>query len=85
MTRAMAIRWGPAVRVNAVGPGYIETQMTEAWLSDPANAAYVLEHTSLKRIGKGQDVANVVAFLASPLASYITGQHVVVDGGWGNP
>lgn len=85
MTRAMAIRWGPRVRVNAVGPGYIDTEMTKDWLSDEANSAYVRDHVALQRLGTGQDVANVVAFLASPLASYITGQHVMVDGGWGNP
>jgi NAD(P)-dependent dehydrogenase (short-subunit alcohol dehydrogenase family) len=85
MTRALAMRWGPTVRVNAVGPGYVETDLNRDWLSSEENLAYVIDHTALHRLGTARDVANVVAFLASPLSSYITGQHIVVDGGWGNP
>jgi len=85
MTRALAMRWGPTVRVNAVGPGYVETDLNRDWLSSEENLAYVIDHTALRRLGTARDVANVVAFLASPLSSYITGQHIVIDGGWGNP
>lgn len=85
MTRAMAVRWGPTLRVNAVGPGYVETDLNRDWLSSSENRAYALDHIALRRLGEPQDVANVVAFLASPLSSYITGQHIIVDGGWGNP
>lgn len=85
MTRALAMRWGPTVRVNAVGPGYVETELNRDWLSNQENRAYVIEHTAMGRVGETTDVANVVVFLASPLASYLTGQHIIVDGGWGNP
>lgn len=85
MTRALAMRWGPTIRVNAVGPGYVETDLNREWLSRGENRSYVIDHTALRRLGDPQDVANVVAFLASPLSSYVTGQHIVVDGGWGNP
>jgi NAD(P)-dependent dehydrogenase (short-subunit alcohol dehydrogenase family) len=85
MTRALAMRWGPSVRVNAVGPGYIETDLNRDWLCNAENRSYVIEHTALRRLGNTGDVANIVAFLASPLSSYVTGQHIIVDGGWGNP
>lgn len=85
MTRALAMRWGPTVRVNAVGPGYVETDLNRDWLSNDENRAYVIDHTAMRRLGATQDVAGVVAFLASPLSSYITGQHIIVDGGWGTP
>ena len=85
MTRALAVRWGPDVRVNAVGPGYVATELSADWLSVPENRAWVESHTALGRVGEVDDVSGVVAFLASPLASYITGQHVIVDGGWSTP
>ncbi|MGH8914131.1 MAG: SDR family NAD(P)-dependent oxidoreductase [Acidimicrobiia bacterium] len=85
MTRALAMRWGPTVRVNAVGPGYVETDLNRDWLSNEENRRYVIDHTAMRRLGETRDVAGVVAFLASPLASYITGQHIIVDGGWGTP
>lgn len=82
LTRGMADRWGPFVRVNAVGPGYIRTSMNEDWLSQKANATYVEQHTAMKRIGTPEDVVGAAVFLASPAAAHITGQHLRVDGGW---
>jgi NAD(P)-dependent dehydrogenase (short-subunit alcohol dehydrogenase family) len=85
MTKALAMRWAPEIRVNAVGPGYVETDLNREWLSRTENRSYVVNQTALGRLGDVQDVSNMVAFLASPLSSYVTGQHFIVDGGWGTP
>ena len=82
LTRGLAATFGPFVRVNAVGPGYIRTSLNEDWLNHEANTRYVEEHTSLKRVGAPEDIVGAVVFLASPAAAYITGQHLRVDGGW---
>ncbi|HXF74320.1 MAG TPA: glucose 1-dehydrogenase [Actinomycetota bacterium] len=82
MTRALAVRWAPEVRVNAVGPGYIRTDLNAAWLEREENRRWVEERTPLRRVGTPEDVVGAVVFLASPAASYITGQHLLVDGGW---
>jgi 3-oxoacyl-[acyl-carrier protein] reductase len=67
------------ITVNAVAPGYIETELTDA-LSEQLRAA-ILENIPLGRLGRPQDVADVVCFLASDHAAYITGQTITVDGG----
>lgn len=67
------------VLVNAVAPGFIDTDMTRELTEEQRNA--LLEQIPLGRLGAGEDVANAVLFLSSPLANYITGQVVVVDGG----
>lgn len=82
MTRALAVRWAPTVRVNAVGPGYIRTTLNAAWLDEEENRRYVLDRTPLGRVGSPEDVTGGVLFLASREASYVTGQHLLVDGGW---
>ena len=80
LTRSMALELGPTIRVNAVCPGFIMTPMQEAEYT-PEMQREFYEKLPLKRLGKPDDVASLFAFLASDEASWITGQHFVIDGG----
>lgn len=79
LTRQLAIEYGPAVRVNAVVPGPILTPTWDGVTPDELDAT--AGETALARLGDPAEVAAVIAFLASQEASYVTGAHVVVDGG----
>jgi len=86
MSRALAAEFGPSgIRVNCVSPGATEThgwQKAESAAEDPkAFRSYWTKHTALGRIARPGEIADVVAFLASPEAAYVTGANVVVDGG----
>jgi len=82
LTKAAALALAPHnIRVNAVGPGSIDTAMMAGVNADPAAMATALSRTPLKRVGEPREIADVVAFLASEKASYITGQTIYVDGG----
>jgi NAD(P)-dependent dehydrogenase (short-subunit alcohol dehydrogenase family) len=83
LVRALAVEWGPrGVNVNAVGPGIIETPLTKAYMEEfPERVKAAIAHTPLRRIGKPEDVADVVLFLASDASRFMTGQTVYVDGG----
>ena len=84
LTKCLAVEWGKYnIRVNAVAPTFIHTPGTEPALSDPAFRAEVIQNiAALHRIGEPIEVAGAVIFLASPAASLITGQTLLIDGGW---
>jgi gluconate 5-dehydrogenase len=82
MTRALAVHWAPHVRVNGVAPGYVRTDLNTAWLDEAENLQYVHDNTPLGRVGHPNDIVGAVIFLASPAAGYVTGQNLLVDGGW---
>jgi NAD(P)-dependent dehydrogenase (short-subunit alcohol dehydrogenase family) len=84
LTRCLAVEWGRyGITVNAIAPTFIATPGTEAALTDPEFRADVLERIAgLHRVGDPMDVAGAVVFLASPAASLITGDTILVDGGW---
>jgi NAD(P)-dependent dehydrogenase (short-subunit alcohol dehydrogenase family) len=84
MTKCFAVEWGNrGVRVNCVAPTFIETDGTADMLARPAFKADVLERiAALHRIGAPREVADAVVFLASDAASLITGQTLLIDGGW---
>jgi NAD(P)-dependent dehydrogenase (short-subunit alcohol dehydrogenase family) len=84
LTKCLAVEWGKYnITVNAVAPTFIRTPGTEGYLADPKARADVVERiAALHRIGEPMDVAGAVVFLASKAASLITGETILIDGGW---
>jgi len=82
LTRALAQAWaGDGIRVNGIAPGLVATKLTRVTTDHPARLAAALEQIPLGRLGTPEDMAGAALFLASPLAAYIVGQTIVVDGG----
>lgn len=83
LTKSLALDFGTAgIRVNALAPGYIETDMTAKSFADPVEHERRRAHTCLGRWGKVEDLVGAAIFLASDASAYITGQDLFVDGGW---
>lgn len=83
LTRALCNEWaGQGVNVNAIAPGYMETEMTEALRNDPARSQAIRERIPAGRWGDPGDLAGAVVFLAAPASDYVNGQVLAVDGGW---
>ena len=83
LTRALALDWAEhGIRVNAIGYGFIKTELTAATTGHPHIAPRLLARTPLGRFGELSEVAAAAIFLASPGASYVTGHTLMVDGGW---
>ena len=82
-TRALAVELARSgVQVNAIGPGYFRTQMTEPFFQEPGHRAWIEQRIPVGRVGTAEDLAGTVVFLASSASDYITGQIIFVDGGW---
>ncbi len=83
LTKALAVELAPLdITVNAVAPGYVRTEMTEAAFQDQERYAWMLSRIPLGRTATPQDIAGAVVFLASPAADYINGEVIYIDGGW---
>ncbi|HEX6121980.1 MAG TPA: SDR family NAD(P)-dependent oxidoreductase [Ktedonobacterales bacterium] len=82
LTRTLALEWaGQHVRVNAIAPGYIETDLTAGLLSHPYWGAQIRDATPLGRVGQPREIAGIAVYLASAASSFATGQLFLVDGG----
>ena len=83
LTRELAAQWARrGVRVNAIGPGFFPSEMTEDMLGDEAGERWVRQRTPLGRPGKPEELLGTLLLLASDASSFITGQTIFVDGGW---
>jgi 2-dehydro-3-deoxy-D-gluconate 5-dehydrogenase len=83
LTKALANEWASkGVNVNAIAPGYMETDNTEALRNDPGRSKQILDRIPAARWGSPSDLAGAAVFLASPASDYIHGHVLAVDGGW---
>jgi len=82
LTKALAVAWAPTIRVNAIAPGCIETELTKAARADPARSDAIIARTPFGRWGRPDDIGGAVVFLCSEAAGFITGTVLPVDGGY---
>ncbi|MXV63990.1 glucose 1-dehydrogenase [Natronorubrum sp. JWXQ-INN-674] len=82
LTKSLSLDWAPEVRVNAVAPGYVSTELTEDLEANERLRQSIIDRTPLDRFADPEEIAGPVVFLASDAASYMTGACLAVDGGW---
>ena len=83
LTRHTAVEWGPrGIRANSVSPGFIQTPLSAAHYTNEEQTKHRTGLVPVRRLGTPRDIGNAVAFLASDAASFITGQELIVDGGF---
>jgi 2-dehydro-3-deoxy-D-gluconate 5-dehydrogenase len=83
ITRTLAVEWAPeGICVNAIAPGYIETELTRSLFSDPTFMSWLESRVPMQRAGQPRDLVGAAVFLASSASDYLTGQTIAVDGGF---
>ena len=83
LTKVLALEWASAgVQVNSLGPTYFETELTRPLYEDPERKAFIEDRTPMGRWGQPHELAGAVIFLASDASDFVTGQTLLVDGGW---
>jgi NAD(P)-dependent dehydrogenase (short-subunit alcohol dehydrogenase family) len=82
LTKSLAVAWAPAIRVNAIAPGWIETDLTKAAQADKARSDAIVSRTPFGRWGQPRDIGGAAVFLCSEAAGFITGTVLPVDGGY---
>jgi NAD(P)-dependent dehydrogenase (short-subunit alcohol dehydrogenase family) len=82
LTKSLAVAWAPHIRVNAIAPGWIETELTSAARADAGRSNAIVERTPMGRWGRPDDIGGAVAFLCSDEARFITGTVMPIDGGY---
>ena len=82
LTKSLSLDWAPEVRVNAIAPGYVSTELTEDLESNERLRQSIIDRTPLDRFAEPEEIAGPAVFLASDAASYVTGTVLAADGGW---
>jgi NAD(P)-dependent dehydrogenase (short-subunit alcohol dehydrogenase family) len=82
LTKSLAVAWAPHIRVNAIAPGWIATDMTQPLMENDARSAAILSRTPAGRWGRPEDVGEAVVYLCSEGARFITGMVLPIDGGY---
>lgn len=82
LTKALAVAWAPGIRVNAIAPGWVETELTKAARADAARSDAIIARTPFGRWGRPDDIGGAVVFLCSDGAGFVTGTVLPIDGGY---
>ena len=81
ITKSMANEWAEHIQVNAIAPGFFETELTRAVFEDPVRRKFMIDRIPQGRPGKPEDLYGIILFLSSPASDYVTGQTIYIDGG----